>query len=102
MASITQKSLNRSGADYRGFIQNQLELLRFRFQVHRLILKQSSPYFAGLLRSPTKENCSRQLVIPDTSEAAVEGVIDFIYTSRLAPACHVTPGLVGLFALAHR
>ncbi len=70
--------------------------------MHRCLLEESSPYFEGLFSSETTEKATGKLTIQETTEEAVEGVVDFVYLGKVPPSYLKTPQVVDLFILAHR
>ncbi len=73
-----------------------------KFQVHRCVLEESSAYFEAMFNSETTEKTTGKLIIQETSEEAVEALVDFIYLGKLPPTCRNFPAIVHLFKLAHR
>lgn len=75
-----------------------------RFQLHRAILAAASPVFAAMLGSDMAESQSKQVLISDADEDAVEHCLEYIYTGHVpeGTGCQVVvlghkydiPGLV--------
>ncbi len=74
----------------------------FVLQVHQCLLKVTSAYFEGLFNSETTEKVTGRLIMRETTEEAVEGLVDFIYLGNVPQSCLKTPEVVDLFVLAHR
>ncbi len=70
--------------------------------MHGFLLKRSSDYFKGLFRSPTEESEEGRLTLEKTTEEAVEGFVEFVYSSRLPVSFRRTPEIVDTFVLANR
>ncbi len=70
--------------------------------MHQCLLKASSVCFEGLFNSETTEKATGKLTMQETTEEAVEGLVDFIYFGKLPPSCVKAPEIVDLFVLSHR
>ncbi len=73
------------------------------FQVHRWLLQLSSGYFAALFRSSESvESKEGKVTLKETTEKALEAVVDFIYTNKVPPSVINLQDLIELFKLADR
>jgi len=54
-----------------------------RFKLHRAVLTAASPVFAAMLGSNMAESASKQIVITDSEEDAVEHILEYIYTGNV-------------------
>jgi hypothetical protein len=75
----------------------ELSCLTKRFPAHRAILAAASPVFAAMLASGMQEAQRQEIAIGDADEAAVQDLLQYIYTGTV----NAGAGL-GMVALGHQ
>lgn len=54
------------------------------FPAHRVILAAGSPYFSAMFRNDHLESTQSRVMLNDIETSSLEGILDFLYSSRLS------------------